>query len=1294
MALLCKLNRNISLVQPSDSGGTDGCNGQSLAEGVGGIAKVVVYNISDVPSLTFENDNRADESLVVDTINSIGQFYTIDFSSATYQEDYDTANHKWTHTLTLEIPNIATLIEDILADGVNGKYLVCFLPKGSEDWRCFGWRWGATLDYSLNISEDSHSYTVTLDDVSEYPLFAVDKDNFGSKTKVYTPIFKPLYDIFFCEQDGSGRHTGYMIAMYVVKVNAAGQPLDKNNRLCQWSGYKQDAYKYVGIQSDGGYNIIGTYNKDATFDGKPVKVYDLEKCPANVTNSIFINSKKAEAISLNSTISAGTFTITSTDDWTMVSDPRYVTIEPVEGENGNTQCSLHHNGVGGCEQIQFQNKVSREIVTLDVCVNIIQIEPEYTYPKGTTDAIITPIVEGCDSAYTYTITPSVTHTKDAEGNIHITFPDVTSDLEYTLTTVHGCDSNERKVTKIYRKGIGTDPNWVLQQSYCELDGSGNYTGFRIDYYLDFNPDSSTYKNGKYEKVLDSTCSEGSPSWGVESEYCETDGSGKKTGYYVTVLRDNNPKSPTYQEERITKTLDTSSCPVTPDDPQWIPDPNFDPYCETKIYEPSMLEGNTGKFIFQIIDDNSYSSSFGQTQMSAVTESEWTSDFEELYGDFPCEVPDTDPDVEEISYSCELSADTEENLVMTGYKLVVGMDKNPYSSTYLETTTVRELDVVACPPNHPEPPTPPEPSGCTAFIVDGGEWNNAPASGDNTCDSAFLFHEGTPILEPANAADWVTIQMYHWDTDDKSTMCSWYDAYPCVAHRLMIQAEIPEAGTEAVECDGAYNPPLTAYPQVVQDAVNKTGKYAHALGSLKYFIAPNTGSTRSCTIKWIVDSEECPSREFKITQLGGDVPPTPTTRVFTFGDGTTYKSPMVESGSGVYEVAMISTVDGTPTGYTVSETCNWINNSYTATPTSFKFSYSQNTESSSRTCRITLIQQGTYATCVLEVTQNAAGQGGESFIRWNIANHYQSYTASTPWNQGIRLETFSSLLNGVSTNAVISSNSYWIVTDSELYYNRNEFRPNVNGQVVQVQNNTTSQPRTAVITFTQKGSSDRIQLYLTQGAYEPNCTITAFTLDSEACKGNRLNYSFGLADTSCTSEFTFRFFDHNGNMFTSNATPSGGQGTGYFDTSSMAIGTGSCDVTVSTIQQRYTANIKDCTPQTCSCDFWITNQTTDTIYLSDVDFVGQTSVSIGNVTIAPNAQVKLNNKSFDCTYDMKTFTDIMVRDTVVTHRGYTTDYGSGHIEDGYNYVFNVINPLATLTNANTDDESDVPEENGE
>ena len=88
MALLCKLDRNITLSQPSESGGTDYCNGQDISMGVGGISSpILVYNISDVPSLTFEGDNRSDYSLYVETINSTGKFYKIDHTDATYNEE-------------------------------------------------------------------------------------------------------------------------------------------------------------------------------------------------------------------------------------------------------------------------------------------------------------------------------------------------------------------------------------------------------------------------------------------------------------------------------------------------------------------------------------------------------------------------------------------------------------------------------------------------------------------------------------------------------------------------------------------------------------------------------------------------------------------------------------------------------------------------------------------------------------------------------------------------------------------------------------------------------------------------------------------------------------------------------------------------------------------------------------------------------------------------------------------------------------------------------------------------------
>ena len=529
MALNCRLDRNISLNQPSDTGGTDGCNSQDITMGVGGISSpVLVYNIGDVPSLTFEGDNRSDYSLFVETINSTGQFYKVDHTDATYNEEYDTANHKWTHTLTLTVGNIQPLFEDILSDAVNGKYLVCFRPNGAEDYRMFGWKYGATLDYSVNIQSDSYGYTITFEDESEYPLFTVDRDNFGSKTKVYTPIFKPLYDIYFCEQGTDGRHTGYLVAMYVVKVNSAGQPLDRNNQLCQWSNLKQDAYKITGVTSDGGYNIIGTYQKTATFDGKPVKIYDLEKCPANVTNSIFINSKKVETINLNSTITAGTYTITSSDEWSMVSEPQYVTISPVEGGNGNTPSTFHHNGVGGCDKVEFMNKITHEIVILNTCVNIINIGKEYTYPNEVSSTVITPIVKGCDTGYTYTITPSVDSYKDDLGYIHINFPSTDEDLEYTLTTIHDCDSNERKITKIYRQGVGKDPRWILDNNYCEMNGTA-YTGYRVYKYKDINPNSPTYGTYKEEKERDASCNEESPNWQQTSTYCELDVKGTNTG---------------------------------------------------------------------------------------------------------------------------------------------------------------------------------------------------------------------------------------------------------------------------------------------------------------------------------------------------------------------------------------------------------------------------------------------------------------------------------------------------------------------------------------------------------------------------------------------------------------------------------------------------------------------------------------------------------------------------------------------------------------------------------------------
>jgi len=1154
MALNCKLDRNISLSQPSDTGGTDGCNSQDITMGVGGISSpILVYNIGDVPSLTFEGDNRSDYSLFVETINSTGQFYKVDHTDASYNEEYDTANHKWTHTLTLTVGNIQPLFEDILSDAVNGKYLVCFRPNGAEDYRMFGWKYGATLDYSVNIQSDSHGYTITFSDESEYPLFTVDRDNFGSKTKTYTPIFKPLYDIYFCEQGTDGRHTGYLVAMYVVKVNSAGQPLDRNNQLCQWSNLKQDAYKIAGVTSDGGYNIIGTYQKTATFDGKPVKVYDLEKCPANVTNSIFINSKKVETINLNSTITAGTYTITSSDEWSMVSEPQYVTISPVEGGNGNTPSTFHHNGVGGCDKVEFMNKVTHEIVVLNTCVNIINIGKEYTYPNEVSSTVITPIVKGCDTGYTYTITPSVDSYKDDLGYIHINFPSTDEDLEYTLTTIHDCDSNERKITKIYRQGVGKDPRWILDNNYCEMNGTA-YTGYRVYKYKDINPNSPTYGTYKEERERDATCNEESPNWQQTSTYCEIDSNGLYTGYYVYCLTDVNPKSPTAGQTREERQYDVSHCPKQDPTPHWIEDDSFSAYCETMWYEPAHVEGNTGYRISREKDDNRYSPTWGQKRDVRVLSED-------------CPAPSTDPDIEEISYSCELEADSEGNLHMTGYKMSSGLDKNVYSPTYLEVTTVKTYDAVLCPPNTPQP----TPTGCSKFIVDGGEWGGVPASGDSTCDSAFLWVDGTPQFTPASASSWVDIQFVHWDEDPHTYQyfCTVYTDAPCVANGLMREAGIVD---NTISCSDVPTPTMADMPQIVQDTITGNTKYTHALGTVRYNIAPNNeGADRTCVIRWIVDSEECPSRDFTITQLGGSGP-TPTCTCTATG----HKNP-------ISSAVTTSRVDLGTYSTTCSGTWSATIKSGTDFLTDFRFSngtISAKVSVPNTGAQRTSVYTATIGNCSDDFTVvQAGGTTPTNTFKWRNDAHPTAYTATTAGdNTALGLIGISSVYNGANPNAVLSSNDSWIVTNSPLYVNNNEIEPYEKSQTnkyIYFDENNTGADRTGVVTLTQKGTSNTITLTIVQRKKTIECYPTSLTLgDTNVCRGGSLSYTYTMSDNSCTDKVYFTLIDAGGHMYDSESTPSGGSGSGTFSIPSTAT-TGQASVDLDTTH-RYYVNINSCT----------------------------------------------------------------------------------------------------------------------
>lgn len=461
MSINCRLNRNIAL-----NGGTTDCRG--VVEGVGGISSpVIVYNVDSIKSLKYKNDARADDTLEVDTINTTETFYKVECTSASYVENY--SDNRWTHTLTVEIGAINQEFEDLIADASNGKFFVAFKPNGATDYRAFGWKKGARMTYVENISTDTLGYTLTFTYESEYPLLIVYADNIGNENTRYDPI--PTVgkdDRYVCLYEDDSP-TGEAVYAYVPVCNAAGLALDRNNHLCIWSGLPQVAYKYSAVTSDSGYEILDTYGEDATYGGVAVK-FDNPICFDGV-ESILIDGEKRKTIKLNSTTTSSTFTITSTDNWELEGNGEISSVLPTQGEAGDTICSINHFFAGGTETLTFRNMVTDEVVTLDVEVNLIDVQSEFTYDYTSPNAMIHPNVVGCSSDFTYTISPEVTSSVDADGYVTITFPNDAENHTYTMTITHSCDENETKIVTITKQGEDSTPDWVFQTSYCEIAGS-------------------------------------------------------------------------------------------------------------------------------------------------------------------------------------------------------------------------------------------------------------------------------------------------------------------------------------------------------------------------------------------------------------------------------------------------------------------------------------------------------------------------------------------------------------------------------------------------------------------------------------------------------------------------------------------------------------------------------------------------------------------------------------------------------------------------------------------------------
>lgn len=468
MSFNCKLTRNITVNQTTD----DPCaNTEMMA---GGIAdRFYIFNIEDIQGLKFKNDERSDESLYVDTIMTSESYFYVDGSGVSYSESQDGAIY--THTLTANVNNIQNIIQDILSDAAPGKYLVCFRPKGSTDFRMFGWKMGASLTHTLDISESASNYTITLSEESEFPLFEVKADNFDLANKQFEPHWKPLYNVSGCQLDGNGMQTGWCLAQYVVKTNSAGEALDASNKLCEYTNQPQDAYKYISAP-DGSYHILGTYTDTAVYDGQPVLIFNPEICLPESEGTI---SFAEEEIRLNSTTRiTESVALTSNAAWAMVSDaPEYCSVAPTSGD-GNATMVFYSSRYGGDDVITVRNLNSYEETSITVHNRTVIPGAGEEFDYGTEQFNVYCRAYGGSESFTVqvdnpglTLTP-VYDTGDGDQilvgyDAVVDDPTVTTTRSWTFTFTHADDNEEVKTATYTILAMDTTPYWRFMRSYCE-----------------------------------------------------------------------------------------------------------------------------------------------------------------------------------------------------------------------------------------------------------------------------------------------------------------------------------------------------------------------------------------------------------------------------------------------------------------------------------------------------------------------------------------------------------------------------------------------------------------------------------------------------------------------------------------------------------------------------------------------------------------------------------------------------------------------------------------------------------
>lgn len=211
------------------------------------------------------------------------------------------------------------------------------------------------------------------------------------------------------------------------------------------------------------------------------------------------------------------------------------------------------------------------------------------------------------------------------------------------------------------------------------------TGYLVIIYQDINPSSPTYNQTKEERLQDETnCPyRGEANWIEDTKYCELTDNGMLTGYEITVYRDVEPLSSTYNQTREERELNLEECETDETTPNWQ---NIgEPFCRQKVYLPGGLMGNDGYMIQQQQDMNEYSETADEIRDVETLDLE------------NCPLPNTEPVWQTISESCHLVTYNGQ-LVYDGTKDVIRVNTNQYSPSWNNNIpeTANVEDEINCP----------------------------------------------------------------------------------------------------------------------------------------------------------------------------------------------------------------------------------------------------------------------------------------------------------------------------------------------------------------------------------------------------------------------------------------------------------------------------------------------------------------------------------------------------------------------------------------------------------------------